>query len=67
MLGDVAAQKETLKFDAIVLCPECNGQAEIRVSRKQGNGKIECGDCGIVRNGVIQYGAGLIIGDMGDD
>lgn len=56
-----AMNKDKLEIDAIVLCPDCGSESELRVSRKEGVAKLECSECGIVERGVIPYGAGVVL------
>jgi hypothetical protein len=63
MLGDRAKRKETLSFDVTVICPECgSGEATVLAGRKTATARVECPDCGIVRQGVIDYGGGVEVG-----
>lgn len=58
-----AMQKETARIEAEVVCPECLGSAEAAFSAKKSVVRVDCRNCGKVREKIIQYGAGAVIGD----
>jgi len=59
-----AMDKQSVKIDAFVGCPNCEARSEIRFSRKYGNLKLECSDCGIVHDETVWYGVGAVVGGV---
>lgn len=50
-------------MNAIILCPDCESETTIHVSRKHGKARVECSECGIIEEGIIDYGGGLVVGN----
>lgn len=61
-----AMDKQSVKIDAFVGCPDCGKSSEIRFSRKEGNIKIECPDCRIVVDKTVWYGPGATVGESNE-
>lgn len=58
-----AMQKEAVRIEAKVVCPECSASAEAEFSAKGGKVRVNCPDCKKVRERIIQYGGGAVIGE----
>lgn len=61
-----AMKKERVELNAIVLCPECHEKSEVHFSRRNANVTIECPECGKVRDEIVSFGGGAIVGDLDD-
>ena len=58
-----AMEKDTVRIGTKVLCPECSGSAEAEFSAKEGKVRLNCENCKKVRERIIQYGGGAVIGE----
>jgi len=56
-------KKDTVRIEAEVTCPECSGSAEADFSAKEGVVRLNCENCGKVREEIIQYGGGAVVGE----